>query len=100
MGHNESSSKKEVHSTKWLHKVIRKFSYHQLKTTPESAKKKGVGGGSKHTCTPKTAGNKIRVEINQLETKKTIQKNQQNQKPFFQKIIKIDKPLAKLSKGH
>ena len=60
--------------------------------------KKGVGGGSKHTCTPKTAGNKIRVEINQLETKKTIQRIKETKSWFFEKIQKIDKPLAKLTK--
>jgi predicted FMN-binding regulatory protein PaiB len=43
---------------------------------------------------------KLRVKINQIETKRKIQKNQQNQKLVIEKINKIDKPIAKLTKGH
>jgi hypothetical protein len=41
---------------------------------------------------------KPRAEINQIETKSHT-KNQQNQNWFFEIINKIDKPLAKLTKG-
>ena len=41
---------------------------------------------------------KIRVEINKTETRKTVEKNQQNQSQFFEKIEKTDKPLARLTK--
>ena len=37
---------------------------------------------------------KIRAEINAKETKETVAKNQQSQKLFFERINKIDKPLA------
>jgi hypothetical protein len=43
---------------------------------------------------------KLRAEINQVETKRTKQKNQQNQDLFFEKIKMIDKPLARLNRGH
>ena len=43
---------------------------------------------------------KLRAEINQVETKRTIQRIKQTRSWFFEKIKKIDKPLAKLTRGH
>jgi hypothetical protein len=43
---------------------------------------------------------KLRAEINQVETKRTIQRINQNRSWFFEKINKIDKPLARLTRGH
>ena len=42
---------------------------------------------------------KIRVEINQKATKQTIAKINKTKSWFFEKINKIDKPLARLIKG-
>ena len=41
---------------------------------------------------------KIRVEINEIETKKTMSKINKTKSSFFEKINKIDKPLARLIK--
>ena len=41
---------------------------------------------------------KIRAEINEIETKKTIEKINETKSWFFEKINKIDKLLAKLIK--
>ena len=41
---------------------------------------------------------KIRAEINEIETKQTIEKINQTKSWFFEKINKIDKPLARLIK--
>ena len=41
---------------------------------------------------------KIRAEINEIETKKTIEKINKAKSCFFKKINKIDKPLARLIK--
>ena len=41
---------------------------------------------------------KIRAEINEIETKKTTEKINETKSWFFQKINKIDKPLARLIK--
>ncbi|WP_187105728.1 hypothetical protein, partial [Fusobacterium necrophorum] len=41
---------------------------------------------------------KIRAEINEIETKKNSRKDQGNKSWFFEKINKIDKPLARLTK--
>jgi hypothetical protein len=43
---------------------------------------------------------KLRAEINQVETKRTIQRINQNKSWFFEKINKIDEPLARLIRGH
>jgi hypothetical protein len=43
---------------------------------------------------------KLRTEINQVETKRTIQRINQTRSWFFKKIYKIDKPLSRLTGGH
>ena len=43
---------------------------------------------------------KIRAEINAKETKETIAKINKTKSWFFEKVNKIDKPLAKLIKKH
>jgi hypothetical protein len=41
---------------------------------------------------------KIRAEINEIETKKTIQRINQTKSWLLEKINKIDRPLANLTK--
>ena len=43
---------------------------------------------------------KCRGETNQVETRRTIQRINQMWSWFFEEINKIDKPLARLTKGH
>ena len=43
---------------------------------------------------------KLRGEINQVETRRTIQTINQSRNWFFEKINKIDKPLARLTRRH
>jgi hypothetical protein len=43
---------------------------------------------------------KLRAEINQVETERTIQGINQTRSWFFEKIIKINKCLARLTRGH
>jgi hypothetical protein len=43
---------------------------------------------------------KLRGKINQVETRRTIQRNNQMRSWFFEKINKIDKPLARLTRWH
>jgi hypothetical protein len=43
---------------------------------------------------------KLRGEISQVESRRTIQRINQRRSWFFEKINKIDKPLAKLNRGH
>jgi hypothetical protein len=42
---------------------------------------------------------KLKGEINQVETKITTQRINQTRSWFFEKINKIDKPLARLTRG-
>ena len=42
---------------------------------------------------------KLQAEINQVETRRTIQRINQRRSWFFEKINKIDKPLARLTRG-
>jgi hypothetical protein len=42
---------------------------------------------------------KLGAEINQVETKRTIQRIIKTRSWFFEKINKIDKPLARLTRG-
>ena len=43
---------------------------------------------------------KLNGEINQVETRRTIQRINQQRSWFFEKINKINKHLAKLTRGH
>jgi hypothetical protein len=43
---------------------------------------------------------KLRAEINQIETKRTIKISNQTRSWYFEKIKKIDKSLARLTRGH
>ena len=40
------------------------------------------------------------AKINQVETKRTIQRINKTRSWLFEKINKIDKPLARLNRGH
>jgi hypothetical protein len=57
----------------------------------------------KEANTPKRSGQqeivKLRDKINQIEAKRIIQRINKNKSWFFERINKIDKPLAKLTKG-
>jgi hypothetical protein len=58
----------------------------------------------KETNTPKRSRwqeiIKLRAEINQIKTKRIIQRINKTRSWVFEKIIKIDKPLARLTRGH
>jgi hypothetical protein len=43
---------------------------------------------------------KFKGEFNQVETRRTIQIINQTRSWFFEKVNKIDKPLARLTRGH
>jgi hypothetical protein len=43
---------------------------------------------------------KLRGEINQVDTRRNIQRINQTRSWFFEKINKIDKPLARLTREH
>jgi hypothetical protein len=97
MGHNESSPKRKTHSFECLQKETGENTQEQLDSTPKSSR-------TKEENTPKRSRwqeiIKLRAEINQVETKRAIQRINQTRSWFFEKINKIDKPLARITKGH
>jgi hypothetical protein len=66
-----------------------------IESTPESSR-------AKEANTPKRSRKqeiiKLVTEINQVETKRTIQGINKTRRWFFEKINKIDKPLARLTR--
>ena len=75
---------------------LRKISNKQPNLTPKAIRER-------RTKKPKVSGRKeiikIRSEINEKEMKETIAKVSKTKSCFFEKINKIDKPLARLIKN-
>ena len=95
MGCSKSSSKREVYSNTSLpqetRKISNKQSNHRLKGLEKEEQTKPSVSRRKEII-------KIRAEINEIETKKTITKINKTKSWFFEKINKINKPLARLIK--
>jgi hypothetical protein len=96
MGHNESSPKRETHSSECLQKQKTKQNKNKNKnkntlertyTSNLTAHLKAPG--QKEANTPKMSRNqeiiKLRAEINQVETKRSIQRINQTRSWFFEK---------------
>ena len=103
MGCSKSSSKREVYSNTILPQETRNISNKQTNLTPKAIRKRRIKKPEKEEQTkPKVSRRKeiikIRAEINEIETKKTIAKINKTNSWFFEKINKIDKPLARLIK--
>ena len=98
MGFSKSSAKGKVHSNTSLpqetgEKSINNLTLHLKKLEKEEMKNPKVSR-RKEIIKKK----KIRAEIDEKETKKTIAKINKAKSCFFWKIHKIDKPLARLIK--
>ena len=95
MGHSKGSPEREIHSNTVLPKKIETFQVNNLtlhlqeleeqqQTKPRESRRKEII--------------KIRAELNDIETKRTIQSINKYRSWFFEKINKIDKPLSRLIK--
>ena len=95
MGYTKSSTKRKDYSNISLPQETRKTSNKQPNLTSKAIKKR-------RTKPPKVSIRKeiikIRTEINEKEMKGTIAKINKTKSWFFEKINKIDKPLARLFK--
>ena len=95
MGCSKSSSKMEVYSNTVLPQETRKISSKQSNLTPKETRER-------RRKNPKVSRRKeiikIRSEIKEKEMKETIAKISKTKSWFFEKINKIDKPLARLIK--
>jgi hypothetical protein len=92
MGHNEISAKRKTHSSECLQKETAESLHYSLTTHLKAA---GAPSRSRQQEIIK-----LRAEINQIETKRTIQRINKPSSWFLEKINKIDKPLARLTRGH
>ena len=94
-GMQQTRSKREVYSNTILPQETRKTSNRQPNFTPKTT-------GKEEQKTPKISRRKeiikIRAEIDKKEMKERIVKINKTKSWFFEKINKIDKPLARLIK--
>ena len=95
MGCSRSSSKREFYSHTILPQETRKISNKQANLTPKGTRERRK---KKPNVRKRKEIIKIRAEIKEIETKKTIAKINKTISWFFEKINKIDKPLARLIK--
>ena len=94
MGCGKSSSKRKVYSYTSLPQETRKISNNLTLHLKELEKEEQT----KPKISRREEIIKIRAEINEIETKKTITRTNKTKSWFFEKINKIDKPLARLIK--
>ena len=95
MACSKSSSKREVYSNSSSPQETRKISNKQFKLTPKATRKRRA---KKPKVTRRKEIIKIRAEINEIETKKTIAMLKKTKSWFFEMINKTDKPLARCIK--
>jgi len=102
MGCSKSNSKREVYGNTILPQETIKESNRQPNSTPKATGKwrtsKKTNKQTKKTKSAEGKIIKIRAEINEREMKETIAKINKTKSWFFEKINKIDKPLARLIK--
>ena len=91
MGFTKSSPKREVYSNTILPQETRKSLNTQSNFTPKTTGKRRTKKISRRKEIIK-----IWAEINEREMKETIVKIKKTKSWFFEKINKIDKPLARL----
>jgi hypothetical protein len=96
MGHNENSAKRKTYRSVWLHKLER--TYTSSLTEHLKALEQKEANIPKRSRRQKII--KLRAEISQVGTKKTIQRISKTRSLCFEKINKMDKHLARLTRGH
>ena len=96
MGCNESSTERKTHSPEGFQKEMERAYISNLTAQLKALEQKEAD------ILKRSRGQaiiKIRAEIDQIETKITIQRINKTKSCFFEKINKIDKPLARLTRG-
>ena len=81
-----------VYSNTILAQETKNISNKQPNLTPKATRERRT---KKYEVSRRKEIIKIRAEINEIETKKTIAKINETKSWFFEKINKIDKPLAR-----
>jgi hypothetical protein len=100
MGHNESNPERKTHSSKCLKNKTKqlKRAYTSSLTVCLKALEQKEANSPKRSRLQEII--KPRAEINQIKTKRTIQRINKIRNWFFDKLNKIDKLLARLTRGH
>ena len=98
MGHWESSPKREIHRLTGLYQKKKKTRKSSNKNLTLHLKELEKEQQTKPKMSRRKEIIKIRSEINEIESKKLIQKVNESKSWFFEKINKTDKPLTKLIK--
>jgi hypothetical protein len=97
MGHNESSPKRKTHSSEFSKKKLDR-AYTSSLTAHLNALEQKEANSPKRSRRQEII--KLRAEINQVKTKRIIRRFNQTRSWFYEKINKIDEPLARLTRGH
>jgi hypothetical protein len=92
MGHKESINKRKTHSSNYLQKETELTLAH-LKALEQKEANTAKKSREKEII-------KLRAEINQIETKRTIQRINKTWSWLFENVNKTDKRLARLTRGH
>ena len=96
-GTHESISKRKTHSSECLQKQTRESTHSSLTIHRKAVEQKEANSSKRSRQQERI---KLGGKINQIETRKTFQRINQTRSWFFEKINKIDKPLARLTSGH
>jgi hypothetical protein len=97
MGYNESSAKRKFIALSASQKKLERAFTSRLITYLKALLQKEANI-PKMNRQPEVI--KPKAEINQVETQRTIQRINKTRSCFFEEINKIDKPLARLTRGH
>ena len=96
MGYSKSSPEKEIHHNTSIPQIIGKNSNTQANLAPKGT---GERTANRSYTQQKKRINKIGAELNEIGNRRTVEQINKNRSWFFERINKIDKPLASLIKN-
>ena len=94
MGYSKGSPKGEIHRNTSIHSKTGKNSNTKANLTHKGAREKTADP----TPSRRKELIKIRAELNEIETRRTVEQINKTRSWFFERINKTDKPLANLIK--
>ena len=95
MGCSKSSPEGEILHNTSSHPKTGKNSNTKANLTPKGARENAA---NRSYTQQKKRVNKIRAELNEIETRRTVEQINKTRSWFFERINKLDKPLARLIK--
>ena len=93
MGYSNSEPKREIHRNTSIPQKIGKPEIHQLTLNLKELEKEQE---IKPTPSRRRELIKIRAELNKIETRRTVEQVNKTKSWFFDRINKVNKPLASL----